>query len=53
MQSIVITTGLLVHTVCVDRLLKYKQEYGADEITWKRLKNVWETHMTGYLLVQL
>lgn len=38
MQSIVITTGLLVLTICVDRLLKYKQEYGADEITWKRLK---------------
>ena len=38
MQSKVITTGLLVLTICVDRLLKYKQEYGADEITWKRLK---------------
>lgn len=38
MQPIVITTGLLVLTICVDRLLKYKQEYGADKITWKRLK---------------
>lgn len=38
MQPIVITTGLLVFTICVDRLLKYKKEYGADEITWKRLK---------------
>lgn len=37
-QLIVIMIGLLLHIVCFTRLLENKQKYGADEITWKRLK---------------
>lgn len=38
MQLIVIMIGLLIHIVCFTRLLENKQKYGADEITWKGLK---------------
>lgn len=38
MQSIVITTGLLLNFICVSQLIKYKRNYGADEITWERLR---------------
>lgn len=38
MQSIVIMTGLLLNFICVSQLIKYKRNYGANEITWERLR---------------
>lgn len=38
MQTVLTTIGLLLNFICVSHLVKYKRNYGADEITWKRLK---------------
>ena len=38
MQIVITIIGLLLFFICVSRLVKHKRNYGADEITWKRLK---------------
>ena len=38
MQTVLTTIGLLLNFICVSQLVKYKRNYGADEITWKRLR---------------
>lgn len=38
MQTVLTIIGLLLNFICVSQLVKYKRNYGADEITWERLK---------------
>lgn len=38
MQTVLTIIGLLLNFICVSQLIKYKRNYGADEITWERLR---------------
>lgn len=38
MQTVLTIIGLLLNFICVSQLVKYKRNYGANEITWGRLK---------------
>lgn len=38
MQTVLTIIGLLLFFSCISQLVKHKRNYGADEITWERLK---------------